>query len=266
MLFFPLENHLGIAANLLLMVCIVYHLKILCPFTPWYPKEIGDSKSEGDSLQILTVNVRQKNDQYDELIKLQKEVRPDVILLTEVDNLWVKHIDAFEQIYPYSILVPQDNTFGMALYSQYPFENPRINFLLQKDVPSIHTNINFKGKVIQFLGLHPRPPAPSNRSELKEIELIKAADITNYNSLPSIVGGDLNDVGWSKTIQKFKRISGLLDPRIGRGFLNTYNALIPIGRVPLDHFMLSKHFKIRKIKRLHKIGSDHFPLLLEVDL
>jgi endonuclease/exonuclease/phosphatase (EEP) superfamily protein YafD len=123
-----------------------------------------------------------------------------------------------------------------------------------------------RGKDIQFLALHPRPPAPSNDTELKNIELIKVAGMSNINELPTIVGGDLNDVGWSRITKRFKKESELKDPRIGRGFFNTYNALIPIFRFPIDHFFLSEEFKLLNIKRLGKIGSDHFPVLLEVNL
>jgi len=154
----------------------------------------------------------------------------------------------------------------MLFFSKHTLKNTEIKFLVEHDVPSFHTNIQFKGKVIQFLGMHPRPPAPTNDAKLKDLELIKIAGMTNENHLPTIIGGDLNDVGWSRITQKFKLISGLKDPRVGRGFFNTYNALIPIFRVPIDHFFVSKEFKLIQIKRLEKVGSDHFPVLLEVNL
>ena len=47
---------------------------------------------------------------------------------------------------------------------------------------------------------------------------------------------------------------------------NTYNANNPIFRFPLDHVFHSNHFKLFRLRRLDKVGSDHFPVLIELNL
>lgn len=262
----PWSTPLSIGSLALLFIGVVYHYTLLYPFTLFHKVELQDTSKRDLALKIITINVRQKNKDYQRLIQLIEQKNPDVFLLTEVDLDWIDAITSLKIKYEYTVLHPQENTYGIALYSKYELLKSEIKFLVEKNIPSIHTIIKFKGNDIQFLGLHPRPPAPWTKPENKDIELIKVAGLTNHDRLPTIVGGDLNDVGWSRITRTFKYISGLLDPRIGRGFYTTYNALIPVFRVPVDHFFVSKHFKLVAIKKLEKIGSDHFPVLLEVNL
>ncbi len=266
LIYFPLSSFWVKCYLTSLLFGVVYHLRVIFPFTPFHKVEVERAEKSDAAIKFLTINVREKNTQYQRLIDLLNKVQPDIFLLTETNQAWYDAVIHLKKQYPYTILRPQENSFGMLFFSKYPLINSEIKFLVEKDIPSCHTHIQFKGKIIQFIGLHPRPPAPSNEAENKDIELIKIAGMTNENHLPTIVGGDLNDVGWSRITQNFKLISSLKDPRVGRGFFNTYNALIPLFRVPIDHFFISKEFKLLQIKRLEKIGSDHFPVLLEVNL
>ncbi len=264
--FLPLSTSWVLVTVTMLFIGLFYHLKIIAPFFPFSKKEVLAATKTDNKIKILSVNVRLKNKKYQNLINLVEDVNPDIFLLTEVDQAWLDAIDRLRTNYPNTVLNPLDNTYGIALYSKLKLENSEVRYMVQEDIPSIHTNIKFHNRDVQILGLHPRPPAPWTQPEKKDIELIMVAGLSNINSKPTIVAGDLNDVGWSKITVNFKQISGLLDPRIGRGFFNTYNALIPVFQFPVDHFFVSKHFKLITIKKLKTIGSDHYPVLLEINL
>jgi endonuclease/exonuclease/phosphatase (EEP) superfamily protein YafD len=250
----------------LLIVGALFHFSRIYRFTPFHECEVPKVQTEKSTITFLTANVRMSNRRTDKLLDFIKKHNPDVLLLTETDQYWVHKMSVLSEDYPHQISQPQDNTYGMALYSKLPLQHSKVRFLVEEDVPSIDTQIDFNGQSIQFIGLHPRPPAPWNDDQNKDFELIKVAGMTNWNNHPSVVSGDLNDVGWSDITKQFQSISGLLDPRVGRGFYNTYNALIPVFRIPIDHFFVSKHFKLVEMRRLGHFGSDHFPVLLKVCL
>ena len=79
-----------------------------------------------------------------------------------------------------------------------------------------------------------------------------------------VVAGDLNDVAWSDTTLLFQKISGMLDPRIGRGFYNSFHAQNPFLRFPLDHVFVTESFRLIELKRMPGIGSDHFPIFVKL--
>ena len=80
----------------------------------------------------------------------------------------------------------------------------------------------------------------------------------------AVVAGDFNDVPWSRSCRMFQKISRLLDPRLGRGLFNTFNARRWVSRWPLDHVFASEHFRLARIEALAPVGSDHHPLLVDL--
>ena len=264
LIFFPRETALDWALLGAMILALAYHIKVIYPFSPLHSKEVEGTSNADRSVSFLTANVRMSNKTTHKLLRLIDEYDPDCITLTEVDQYWTDAFESLHQRYPHRQLQPQDNTYGLNFYSKIPFLEANTNFLVEDDIPSFHLKLDWE-EPLQVICLHPRPPAPWTTEENKDMEVILAAGMTNYKTMPSIVTGDLNDVGWSHPSKQFKAISGLSDPRIGRGFYNTYNANVPIGRYPVDHFFVSSVFKVHRMERLPHFGSDHFPVFLSLN-
>jgi len=155
----------------------------------------------------------------------------------------------------------------MLLYSKFPLQNSQFEFLVQNDIPSLNPIISLpSGAKINCFFIHPRPPAPSEAlsSEVRDAELVKVALKAKKSVYPVLVAGDLNDVGWSHSSDLFQNISGLLDPRVGRGLFATFNANHKFFRWPLDHIFISKQLRVVVIEKLGYTGSDHFPIYIKL--
>jgi endonuclease/exonuclease/phosphatase (EEP) superfamily protein YafD len=218
------------------------------------------------AFRLLIANVLQENREHQRLLAVIAREDPDVVLLVEVDHAWARALQPLEGAYPHRVLRVLDNYYGMALYSRLRLHDPEVAFLVQDDIPSIHARLELRDGVHVWLhALHPRPPEPlrGQDSAPRDAELLKVARrIRERSDVPAVVAGDLNDVAWSHTTALFLKESRLLDPRLGRGSFNSYNAKNPLFRFPLDHVFHSRHFRLVELRRLEKVGSDHFPMLV----
>lgn len=260
--------HFGIL--ILLCICLIYQCWLILPYTIFWKKQVlkyGGNENENE-ISILVSNVLTSNDKYDELIDLIKTKNPDVFLTLESDHKWEKALDVLESDYVHSVKVPLDNLYGMHLYSKLPLEDTEVKYLIKDHIPSIHGFIKLdNGKRAKFHCLHPRPPSPteSKTSTNRDAELLLIGKKIDKDAELVLVFGDLNDVAWSRTTKLFQKISGLMDPRRGRGFFNTFNANYLLMRWPLDHVFHSSDFTLIEMARGKHIGSDHFPMYIKLN-
>lgn len=261
------EHWLFSLFELLNLACFAYQLKEISAYTPLSRVEVlpYNGSDNGHTVSLLTANVLTPNRQSHRLIEHIRRLQPDVVLTVESDAWWQQRLDILETElgYAYSVKVPLDNLYGMHLYSRLPLENAEVRYWVAEDIPSIVTHLVLpSGHRTKLFCLHPMPPSPTeaDTSTDRDAELLLVGkEIARHND-SVLVFGDLNDVAWSRTSRLFQRISGLLDPRKGRGLYNTFHARYPLLRWPLDHIFHSSDFLVSDIRVLSGIGSDHFPV------
>lgn len=253
----------------LALTLTAWHSAQMAAYTPLGTKQVLDAPAEADlsiGIRVVVSNVEMENETYETWMKTIRDEHPDVIVAIEVNESWLQNTKLLRDEYEYEISYPQDNWYGMLVLSQFRLTSTDIRFLVQDDVPSIHTTLELPcGQPLRLIAVHPRPPEPirNNDAKPRNAELVLIAKSLDHNQ-PTIVCGDLNDVAWSPTTRLFLRLSGLLDPRRGRGFFNTFHADHAWLRFPLDHVFHSQHFKVRSISRLSHVGSDHFPMMIDL--
>lgn len=267
--FIPLSDWTDYAFLGILVGNLGYLFYQLHPYTQLAPVVLLRTKrfTPERSISVLICNVYQYNRHSETLLDLVRRFDPDLVLLAETDEWWADQTAGLKEKYPETVLVPIDNTYGMLLYSRLKLIGAEVKYLVEEGIPSIHTQLELpSGELIQLYCLHPTPPVPQEnpRSTERDKEILLVGTMAKASELPVIVAGDLNDVAWSYTTELFQKVSGLLDPRKGRGFYNTFHAKIPFLRFPLDHVFCSTDFKLIRIQRLPKCGSDHFPMYIHL--
>lgn len=244
-----------------------YQLSKFLPYTFFWKPEMVDTKKvlKGQEISMLFYNVYMDNKDVSSFINLAKSVQADLILVAETDEYWRKGMEPLYPEYPYKVEVPLPNTYGMCLYSKLPLSSGEVKYLVEPDIPSIHSIVTLAGgQQIRLYCIHPEPPGLSKSTKDRDAELVIVAKEIAKRKLPVLVAGDLNDVAWSSTTKLFGELSQCNDPRVGRGLYSTFNANYPIFRWPLDHFFATNEFTLNKIERLPNIGSDHFPIYIKL--
>lgn len=265
------SNFFQVLISVLSTICLAYHGWWIFPYTRLWRREVksADPGADRPRISVMAANVLTPNRQADKLKALVREHSPDVLVTLETDQWWEDQLAEMADEYPYSIRCPLDNLYGMHVWSRLELENAEIRYLVEDDKPSMHANVRLNDQLaIRMHFLHPAPPSPTENDESTErdVELLVVAKSVQDDraDTPVIVTGDLNDVAWSANTRLFRKISGLLDPRVGRCMVNSFHAQHWFLRWPLDHLFHSHHFQLVRIQRLPEFGSDHFPVLVEL--
>lgn len=249
----------------------IFQIYQIYPFTIFSKKMVENTGAGSDypTISVMVFNVYQYNKEYLKTLSLIQKEDPDILLLVETDQNWAKEISILKKSHPNFVEIPQDNTYGMLFYSKLPILEYEILHLIDKEIPSIEALVKLQsGENVKIFAIHPTPPVPSENSSSTDRDaeiLLVGKKVKDYDN-PTLVMGDLNDVGWSYTSELFLKISGLLDPRRGRGMFNTFHAQYFFLRWPLDHIFVSEHFTSDNLKIHQNIGSDHFPISAKFSL
>ncbi len=247
----------------MLTLVIVHLFSIL----PWYFTSENISTIEHKtSLKILHSNVLTSNRQFKLFSKLLEKENPNIVVLQEVNKAWVEGLTNSLSTYKYRIEQPQNDNFGIAIYSKLPFIRSSVVSLGDLGLASLEVSFSLEGKDITLIATHPIPPISHFYYSARNNQLIDSAKRIAKQPGAKILVGDLNVSMWSSDYLAVETISELNNARQGFGILSTWPTHIPFLMIPIDHILISEHFVINDFKVGDNIGSDHLPLIIELAL
>ncbi len=232
---------------------------------PWYLPlpTLGNS---GQPMRVMVSNVLTDNRNYDSFYSLVEAEQPDLLVVLETSDEWVRELSDLDQILPYSVIEPREDNFGIALYSKLPLDDVEIpSWSAQAyEVPSITAQVDWNGAPVEVIATHPLPPINNTYYKERNKHIDELADYAQGLGRSLIIAGDLNTTMWSPYYQSLVRRAKLKNTREGFGIQPTWPTDAPILQIPIDHILVSRDFTVLDNRRGRNVGSDHYPLITDV--
>lgn len=220
----------------------------------------------GQRFRLAVVNVHTTNPHTKLVLDFLQKVDADVVLLMEVNESWMQALSPLSNRYPEIIAEPRSDNFGIALLNRVTSTNSAVVYLGEAEVPSIRTTLLTHGQTVTLLGAHPLPPGSAEYARLRNVQLQAIAATVRESSAPTIVIGDLNATPWSPYFRELLRASGLRNTSQGRGLYGSWPAVLPVGRIPLDHCLVSPNLHVVDKQLGPQVGSDHLPVVIDLQI
>ncbi|MEQ1950677.1 endonuclease/exonuclease/phosphatase family protein [Mesorhizobium yinganensis] len=214
--------------------------------------------------KLLQLNLRYDNQTPERVLSMIGQIRPDVVMLEEVSDLWGAKLELLKAAYPFRILCPYPKKLsGVAILSRRPFAEGTSPSCDGRGVFALAT-INFGGTSADIAALHLGWPWPYPQHW-------EIGGLTPYFQRigeTAILAGDLNAVPWSQATSRVAEAGGLtLMPSPGATwFPFGVPESLRFAGLPIDNVLAKGGVEIHSIRTLDSVGSDHLPVLVEFSL
>ena len=252
-------------AAVVFLIFALVNLLVLAPYV--FARRDATPVGHAKPVRFLALNVFARNERYALVRALLTREQPDIVVLTEVTPRWLQELHPVRDAdYPYAVERAHGGTSGIALWSRFPLKNARIQ-QIGGGLPSAVADLQIREKTIVILGTHPAPPHRPRWARRRN---------QHFRALPEFLAerrkegasvvllGDMNITPWSPYFQRLLNDADLTDSARGYGIQPTWPTIVWYMRIPVDHCLLSTDLRAVRRQIGPNIGSDHFPLLVDV--
>ncbi len=216
-----------------------------------------------NTLKIFHTNVEKKNKNYNLLLNEIEKLKPEIIILQEIDETWILNISNILKNYPKHKYLTREDAFGIGIFSKIELDNSEI-FYSEENFPILKANFIFQNKKINLISFH--PTAPKNFKKFQDrIKLLDEVSKISSSLETKIIIGDLNLTPFSYMFEDFL-INSNLNYQKEFGLIKTYPSNFSFLAIPIDHCLTSFNLEITNLEKGNSIGSDHFPIICEISL
>ena len=229
---------------------------------PYY-QNAAQPAANGPEIKIFSSNFLVSNDDFETIQKVIADEQPDFVQILEASYAWNKEKAMFEKDYPYITISEKTGSFGIVAASKYPaeFEHFSLN-----GYEALSTILTVNDSRVRVISVHPFPPSRKDLAMLRNQQYIELISKINSSTAHTVLVGDFNSAPWSPWFIKLIDSTTLRDAALGFGIINTWNADIPLLKIPIDHVLISPDIAVLNFKRASALGADHYPIVATLRL
>jgi endonuclease/exonuclease/phosphatase (EEP) superfamily protein YafD len=252
------------AAALLLAVSAFATTSNLLGLGPVHAGSFQPRSDEQPVYKLLQLNLRYNNPEPNKVLSLIGRLRPDVVTLEEVSDMWKEKLALLSSAYPYSIICPYPNrVFGVAILSSRPMADGRQANCYERGSLAI-APVDFGGRVVEVAALHLGWPWPFEQSR----QIAAVAQPLSQLGETALLAGDLNATPWSAATRRVGELGGLtMVPSVGPSWQWwRLPEFLRFSGLPIDQAFHKGDVILNSAHTLAEAGSDHLPVLVEFSL
>lgn len=273
--------HKRLLVALLVAILAVVNMLHVGPLFAFNSREIEIASSLA-RLRVLQINTNARNLEFDQIMEYLGNCNPDVFLLLELNPQLTARIQKSLPAYRFSILRPMNNPSGIGLFSKIPLSDCRIIGFAGR--PGLSCRLDVNSRSISLIGVHLTGPINHSGWVQQNRELDSIINECRHIPPPLILAGDFNSAPWTSQFQSLLSTLLLNDSRTGFGIQQTWPSDTPITKIPftgryqriylpfihralmlpIDHFLVSREVVTLTRSVGPNVGSDHYPVLIEL--
>jgi endonuclease/exonuclease/phosphatase (EEP) superfamily protein YafD len=241
---------------------------VIIPAVEIIPLYAGNENSTAstESVKIVCINLLSSNRQIESVEQFIDEQNTDILVLQEFTPFWQSMITKKLAGFPYQKLIPREDNFGIAVFSKIKVKSFEEKQFGKSGVPSVQADLELDKSGITFIATHPLPPVGKSYSDMRNEHLSNLANDISKMENDVVLVGDLNTSSFSVHFKDLIRTSGLRDSRRGFGILPTWPSWFFPLQTTLDHCLVSDGIVVKSRLTGNDIGSDHLPIIVELDV
>ncbi len=237
----------------------------------WAPGSAYASQHQGGQFRLMALNLHHAHADLDALEKVVEDEAPSFLVLTEFTFREREVLERMGSHFKYVRMTPDVGSFGIMLFSQKPIRSIEISTVKNTKSPVLTALIcpdeSSDETCFRIISLHAPRPGPWGQSDKRDAVLkltsFKAAE---QNNGAVLVVGDFNLTPWSPVFSEILETGKLSDSAYSSGLVPTWLSRIPAFGLSIDHILYGNAFTVSAYRVGPDVGSDHYPLIADLNL